>query len=137
VLSKTSIHAIRAVVALAELPDGVYGGTAKLAEQISAPPNYLGKLLQQLARCGLLNSQKGLSGGFALARSADSITLWEVVSALEPVDRFYDCILGRDNCMEHDPCPLHHQWKVARGYYLTMLEGTTVSTILSRDLPLW
>jgi Rrf2 family transcriptional regulator, iron-sulfur cluster assembly transcription factor len=136
-LSKTSIHAIRAVVALAELPPDTYGGTAKLAKQISAPPNYLGKLLQQLARSGMLNSQKGLSGGFALARRAEDITLLEVVEALEPVDRYYGCILGRNACKEHDPCPLHHQWKVARGYYLTMLEGTTVSAILSRDLPLW
>lgn len=136
-LSKTSIHAIRAVVALADLPDGTYGGTAKLAKQIAAPPNYLGKLLQQLARHGLLHSQKGLSGGFCLAREASEITLLEVVEALEPIDRYYGCILGRNACMEHDPCPLHHQWKVSRGYYLSMLEGTTIASILSRDLPLW
>ena len=69
-LSKTGLHAVRAIVALARLPGGAYAGAGRIAQEISAPQNYLGKLLQSLADEGLVESQKGLGGGFRLARSA-------------------------------------------------------------------
>jgi Rrf2 family protein len=78
-MSKTAVHALKAVVALAELPDNGFEGAASLAERIRAPQNYLGKLLQVLARAGVLQSQKGLGGGFQLARPPESISLYDIV----------------------------------------------------------
>lgn len=66
-ISRTGIHAIRALASLATLSKEARIGTAILAGLISAPPNYLGKLLQSLARHGLVDSRKGLHGGFRLA----------------------------------------------------------------------
>ena len=71
-LSKTGIHAVRAMVVLAELPEGVYAGAVSIAEGIQAPRNYLGKLLQLLAREGLVESQKGMGGGFGWPAPATS-----------------------------------------------------------------
>ena len=77
-LSRSGIHAVRALVALAQLPEGEFKGAAALAEKTDAPPNYLGKLLQALAREGLVQSQKGLGGGFRLARDPDDITITDL-----------------------------------------------------------
>ena len=49
-LSRSTLHGIRALAALAELPPEEYAGAGRIAKQIGAPQNYLGKLLQQLAR---------------------------------------------------------------------------------------
>ena len=53
-ISKTGLHAVRAILALARLRDGEFAGAASVAREIGAPQNYLGKLLQTLARCGLV-----------------------------------------------------------------------------------
>ena len=95
-LSKTGLHAVRAMVALAKLPDGSYGGAARIAQEIGAPQNYLGKLLKALAEEGLVESQKGLGGGFRLARNPQEISLLDVIEPIEPGFGLAHEILGQD-----------------------------------------
>jgi Rrf2 family protein len=130
--TKTGLHAVRALVALAQLDDGEYAGAAHIAEDIDAPPNYLGKLLQTLAHAGLVESQKGLGGGFRLTRPAKAITLLDVVEPFEHISRWTGCILGGSACSETEPCVLHEQWKAARGPNLKFLQQTTLADLLAR-----
>ncbi len=134
-LSKTGLHAVRAMVALAKLPDGVYAGAARVAQDIGAPQNYLGKLLKTLAGEGLVESQKGLGGGFRLARDARDICLLDVVEPIEHVSRWSGCILGRSECSEADPCAMHERWKAVRDAYLRMLRRTTLAELVARGEP--
>ena len=108
-LSKTGLHAVRAMVALARLPEGTYAGAARIAQETGAPQNYLGKLLKALAEEGLVESQKGLGGGFRLARDARAITLLDVVEPIEHIRRWSGCILGRPECSEIEPCAMHQR----------------------------
>lgn len=131
-LTKTGLHAVRGVVALAKLPEGAYAGAARIAREIGAPQNYLGKLLQVLAREGLVESQKGLGGGFRLARDPRQITLLDVVEPLEHVSRWTGCILGRPECSDADPCAIHNRWKAVRDAYLQMLRRTTIGELVAK-----
>jgi len=131
--SKSGLHAVRAMVALARLPDGDYAGAASVAEAIGAPKNYLGKLLKNLAAAGLVESQKGLGGGFRLARGAADITLFDVVEPIEHVSRWSGCILGLPACNDAAPCALHDRWKAARNAYLQMLHKTTLAELVRRS----
>ena len=134
-LSKTGLHAVRAMVALARLPVGAYAGAARIAQEIGAPQNYLGKLLQSLADEGLVESQKGLGGGFRLARSAREISLLDVVEPIEHISRWSGCILGRPECSEIEPCAMHQRWKAVRDAYLRMLERTTLAELVAKGEP--
>lgn len=129
-LSKSGIHAIRALVALAQVPDGEYQGASVIAQLSGAPPNYLGKLLQQLSKQGILQSQKGLRGGFRLARPPEDVSLFDVVESIEDVGRWTACILGRKDCSDEDPCSVHHRWGPVRDAYLQLLRGTAVSDLV-------
>ncbi len=131
-LSKTGLHAVRAMVALARLPQGAYAGAASIAQDIGAPQNYLGKLLKGLAEQGLLESQKGLGGGFRLARDPNDITLFDVVEPIEHVSRWSGCILGMSACSDRAPCALHERWKAVRNAYLHMLQETTLAELVSK-----
>jgi Rrf2 family transcriptional regulator, iron-sulfur cluster assembly transcription factor len=131
-LTKTGLHAVRALVALARLPAGAYAGAAKIAQEIDAPPNYLSKLLKALARQGVVESQKGLGGGFRLARDPKSITLLEVVEPIEHVSRWTGCILGRPECSDAEPCAIHTRWKAVRDAYLHMLRRTTIAELVAK-----
>jgi Rrf2 family iron-sulfur cluster assembly transcriptional regulator len=135
VLSKTGLHAVRALVALARLPEGAYGGAAHIARQIGAPRNYLGKLLQALAEEGLVESQKGLGGGFRLARDAKDISLLDVIEPIEHVSRWSGCILGWPECSEVNPCAVHDRWKAVRDAYLRLLRRTTIAELLAKGEP--
>lgn len=131
-ITKTGLHAVRAVAALARLPEGAYAGAARVAREIKAPQNYLGKLLQVLAREGLVVSQKGLGGGFRLARDADEITLYDVVDPFEHVSRWSGCLLGHRECSDEAACGLHQQWKQVRNAYLRLLTRTTIADVLAK-----
>jgi Rrf2 family protein len=130
VVSKTALHAIRALCALAKLADGERAGAASIAEAIGAPPNYLGKLLQNLSRQGLVESQKGLGGGFRLARPAESITLTDVVDPIDQVDRWSECLLGLKQCSNEDACVVHDRWGPLRDEYLALLRETSIADLV-------
>ena len=132
-MSKTCVHALAAVAALARLDPGAYAGAGDIAREIGAPPNYLGKLLKTLADAGLLESQKGKGGGFRLARASAKIHLLEVVERIEHVDRWSGCILSGGRCSGKDPCPAHERWARVRDAYLEFLTDTTVADLAVRD----
>jgi Rrf2 family protein len=129
-LTKTGLHAVRALVELARLPEGAYAGAASVARAVGAPPNYLGKLFQMLAREGLLQSQKGLGGGFRLARDPAEVSLLDVVEPIEQVSRWSGCILGRPECSDAAPCVLHERYKQVRNDYLRLLRDTSLADLL-------
>ena len=131
-VSKTGIHAIKALALLAELPEGEFMGAAAVADRIGAPPNYLGKLLQTLARNRLVVGQKGLNGGFRLARDADTITLLEVVEPIDRISRWNGCFLGSESCDDAAPCPVHSDWAAVRDHYLGFLRNTVLQDIAGR-----
>jgi Rrf2 family protein len=129
VITKTGLHAVRAMVALARLPEGAYAGAVNVARAIRAPQNYLGKLLQTLAREGLVQSQKGLGGGFRLARDPRSISLFDVVEPIEQISRWSGCILGHPQCADDVPCAIHDRWKGVRNASLRLLQRTTIADL--------
>ena len=135
-MSKTAVHAVKAMVALAELSEKGFQGTASIAERIGAPQNYLGKLLQTLARAGVVQSQKGLGGGFQLAKRPEQIRLFDIVDPIDHLSRWTGCLLGGALCSNDAPCAMHEGWAKTRDAYLGMLETSTVADLLSRNRPL-
>lgn len=106
-LSQTSEYALRAMVHLA-VQDGVPRTTLEIAESTKVPAGYLSKVMQALARAELVFSQRGLGGGFTLARQPDQITALDVINAVDPIRRIKSCPLGLDEHRE-TLCPLHRR----------------------------
>jgi Rrf2 family protein len=134
VLSKSGVHAVRALVVLAELPLGEYRGAVSIAGQTGAPRNYLGKLLQLLSRHALVESQKGLGGGFRLARAPEQISLFDVIDAIEDTSRWNDCILGNPSCSDGNPCSVHDRWGPVRESYLGLMKKTTIADLTPKPI---
>ena len=84
--SQTVEYALRAMVQLAvEAPEACT--TQHIAESTKAPPAYLSKVLQSMRRAGLIHTRRGVGGGVKLARPPKKISLLEVISAVEPLER--------------------------------------------------
>jgi Rrf2 family protein len=76
-----------------------------------------------------LVSQKGLGGGFALARPASRISLYDILEPFEDVQRLTGCFLGRAECSGHVPCHVHEAWAPVRDAYTGFLRGTTLEDL--------
>ena len=105
-LPKTAEYALRAIVWLAREPEETHSAD-NLAERTKVPRRYLHKVLQDLGRAGLVRSQSGPGGGYALAGAASKITILDVVNAVAPVERIRHCPLGLPSHTRL--CPLHNE----------------------------
>jgi len=136
-LSQTVEYALRAVVHLASRAPA-----ARTTDQISTatlvPRAYLSKVLQSLARGGVVHSTRGLGGGVSLVKTPDKLTILEVVNAVEPIQRIRTCPLGLPGHGTH-LCPLHKRVDNALALMEQAFESTTLAEVLAeptRSIPL-
>jgi len=104
-ISQTAEYALRAVVFLAEHTKGRWT-TQQIAEVTQVPTGYLAKVMQNLARSGVVDSQRGVHGGFTLHKHPDQLTILEVIQAVDPIQRIRECPLKLEQ-HAHRLCPLH------------------------------
>jgi Rrf2 family protein len=128
-ISQTVEYALRAIVTMAQ-----HHGQPQTAKQISAitqvPAPYLSKFMQGLVRAGLVGSQRGLHGGFVLVKDPKDLTIWEVVDAVDPIQRIRQCPLG---IKSHGAglCPLHRRLDQALALVEEQFRCTTIAELLA------
>lgn len=91
-ISRTVEYALRAIVWLASRRESPQT-TRQIAEATQVPLNYLAKVLQTLVEAGIITSQRGLGGGFQLARDPAVLSVLDVVNAVDPLQRIRACPL--------------------------------------------
>lgn len=128
-ISQTAEYALRAVVCLAGRPNGSLTNR-QIARATRVPPDYLCKVLRALVRADLVRSQRGLHGGFVLARDPRSISVLDVVNAVDPLRRIRRCPLGLDG---HGPrlCALHRHLDEATALVERAFAASRVSDLLA------
>jgi Rrf2 family iron-sulfur cluster assembly transcriptional regulator len=109
---KTTQTAIAAMSRLAQVydPEGqVRLSSSDIAQSRNLPQPVVAKVLTILSQAGLIVGSPGPGGGYALARSPESITLYEVASLFERMGDQVYCPFGPEWCGKKSPCPLHEQ----------------------------
>jgi Rrf2 family transcriptional regulator, cysteine metabolism repressor len=110
-----------------------------IAESEGLPLAYLEHLVARLRRAGLVESRRGAHGGYSLARAADTITMAEVVEALEGEIAPIECITAdsdgalvcvRDGQPGHDPCPTKLLWTRVQGSIVRTLTDMTLADLV-------
>ncbi|WP_276134281.1 RrF2 family transcriptional regulator [Polluticoccus soli] len=133
--SKACEYAIRAVVYIAAETDETRKvGILEICDHIEAPQHFTAKILQTLSRKHIVNSQKGVNGGFFLDKQQKKKSLKDIVEAVDGDQVFVGCGLGLKQCSETKPCPIHNQFKDIRNRLTKMMENTTVETLANRLL---
>lgn len=129
-ISQTAEYALRIVVWLASQHPAPRT-TREIAEATQIPPGYLAKVLQTLGRGGLVNSQRGLHGGFTLGQDPATLTPLAVVNAIDPIRRLTGCPLGLE---EHGDqlCPLHRKLDDAMAHIESALAQTRISELVTK-----
>lgn len=130
---RSSQLALQAALLLARDGERGWHRVRELAADLDVPATYLAKVLQGLARVGLLETARGPGGGVRLARPAREISLWDVLSALEPAREFEECFFGLKRCNDLHPCALHEIWVPLRSGFLEALQTRSLWEVASPD----
>jgi Rrf2 family protein len=136
-ISQTAEYALRAIVYMSQHNTKSHV-VENMAQAIQVPSKYLSKVMQNLGKAGLVLSQRGLGGGFSLAKPPTGITVYDVVQAVDPIKRIVSCPL---KLAGHGAnlCPLHRKLDDAMGALEKTFRNTSVQDLLdepARSKPL-
>ncbi len=112
-LSKKADYALIAMKHLATRPSGVSSSAREIAEEYNIPIELMAKVLQRLARRGLLTSQQGTRGGYQLARTAEGISVADVIQAIDGPLTVTACSHQNDQCGQFAKCNIRDPlWRI-------------------------
>ena len=108
--SKGAQYAVKAMLDVASVDEGVGTTTREVAERQNIPGVFLSKIVQSLVHAGLLRAYRGASGGIMLARSPSEINLRQVIEAIDGPIAVSECLLNSVKCPEESVCFIHPVW---------------------------
>jgi len=129
VLSTTAQYALRAMVYIAAQPVEKPVLAKEISAKTAVPLHYLSRILRDAVRSGLLESARGVGGGFRLSRPKNKIKLLEVLAPFDDVLDRSKCPFGQPRCNDSTPCGFHEYWKPIKVAYSEMLEQTTLDDV--------
>ena len=131
--SKSCEYAIRATIFIAsKCCENRKVGLKEIALAIDSPVPFTAKILQKLTKDRIVNSTKGVNGGFEIyKKDLKSIKLIQIVEAIDGSSVFSGCGLGLETCSEEHPCPVHFEFKEIKERLHAMLEKTSLEELAS------
>ena len=134
IFSKKCEYGLQAILYIATYPMGETVPAEKISQALKIPREFVSKILQSLRESGLISSSKGKSGGFSLAKDPARIKLIDVVSAIDGLEMFDNCVLGFTECSPTHPCPVHNTWGALRTQTYDMLTSETIDKLKEKTL---
>jgi Rrf2 family protein len=128
-ISKKGDYAIRGMVYLAGQPPGRVVLASEIARAMDVPPMFLSKIFQQFSKSGLVKSYRGSGGGFLLGRPPETITLCEIVEAVEGPIMPNRCVITGGACNRDKVCTVHPVWKKVQTSIVDILSGVTLKDL--------
>ena len=133
-LSKKADYALIAMKHLAIRPDAASISAREIAEQYDIPIELMAKVLQRLARRGLLTSHQGTRGGYRLARPAGVISVADIIQAIDGPLTVTACSTDAENCDQYNTCSVRDPlWRI-KDRILSALATCSLQEI-SADVP--
>lgn len=131
--SKACEYGIRAAIFIAtKSSKGIRVGIKDVAKEIDSPEPFTAKIMQILTKNGIIESSKGVGGGFEVSNEAvKTIKLIQIVDAIDGDNIYKGCGIGLKECSEIHPCPVHKDFKKIRELLLAMLTNTTLEELAS------
>ena len=101
--------------------------------KLGIPYQYLRQILTKLSKNGLINSTRGRSGGFELARDVSTIYIADIIEITEGLDGFNKCVLGFQTCPFENKCAIHDLWDGSRNNIIKILRETSLANLMLKQ----
>ena len=127
-LSKKADYALIAMKHLAQKTSGSPSTSAReIAEQYDIPIELMAKVLQRLVRTGLLVSTQGTRGGYTLSRPARSISVADVIQAIDGPLTVTACSTEKNDCEQYSKCSIRDPLWQIRERIVAALDTVTLA----------
>lgn len=134
-MTKQTDYGIVLLTRMAGLPDRLFNAT-ELAAESRLPQPTVSKILKILARAGLLDSQRGVKGGYTLARDPEAISVTEIIGALEGPIGITECIDDTPGECSHEAgCPVRGNWHRINEAIRQALDGINLAEMAQPEEP--
>jgi FeS assembly SUF system regulator len=128
-ISRLTDYGIVVMTHLAVSEDDDTQNARELASCAGLPVPVVSKLLKSLTRAGLLVSQRGAKGGYGLARSANEISVVEMITALEGPVAITECATHAGTCAQAPTCHVRDPWRQINGAVTAALDHVTLADL--------
>lgn len=132
-LTKKADYGLMALKFLAEHPDEASLSAKDIAEAYHIPPQLLAKILQLLAREGLLRSHAGMNGGYTLARDPRSISAFEVIRIIDGPLFITSCVTESGVCDLTSSCTIKEPLARVNESISDVLKNIRISDLVEAD----
>jgi Rrf2 family protein len=129
VITREADYAVRLMVGLAEREPGTVVSARALADEADVPYELARTILGNLADAGILESRRGRSGGFLLARAPEDILLSDILAVAGEHLVLNVCVADSKNCGRSSECPVHPIWVAASEVLRDFLGQQTLADI--------
>ena len=131
-LTRAADYGVRVMIHLATQPPDVRVLLPALADSTGAPESFLSKVLQALARAGLITSRRGKAGGFTILPRGRSASMYDVIEAIDGPICLNVCLTEGDSCERAETCPAHPVWARAQRAMLDVLTRASIAELATR-----
>lgn len=135
-VSRRTEYALRATIFLAAQPEGALVSFREIADRENIPREFLAKILRTLAEAGIVQSSRGTSGGFALARPAADITFLDVIEAVEGAIELNDACTAGLGCIRSGGCSMQAVWRRAEDAMLDVFRRARILDMVPAAIPM-
>lgn len=136
VFSKSFGYALRGILYVAMVNESkTRVQLEEIAQQLTVPRYFLGKVMKNLVKEGMLSSLKGPYGGFCINERTLKTTLFKLVETTGEVEELSTCVLRLRKCNAQHPCPMHQQVESLRMQWQRLLSSTTIGDLLKKNQP--
>ncbi|WP_303721139.1 Rrf2 family transcriptional regulator [Malonomonas rubra] len=121
VITRATEYAIRTIIYLAKQPRNEIVLKKDICRTQNVTPAFLTKILQPLIKVGIVSSQRGVGGGFLLAKDPEEINLLDILQAEEGELNLNHCLVDDDVCERDKHCSAHEVWQEAQNEMIKVL----------------
>lgn len=132
-LTKKADYGLMALKYLAEQPEEASFSARDIASAYHIPPQLLAKILQLLAREGLLQSHAGMNGGYSLSRSPENITVFEVIRIIDGPLFITSCVTEAGPCDLTSSCTIKEPLARVNDSISDLLRKIRISDLVEAD----
>lgn len=130
-VTRKTDYAVRCVLHLARNSDRV-SNAGEISQAMRIPKTFLAKILQRLVRARILESTRGMKGGFRLARKPADISLFDIMDAIQGCADINQCAVDSKLCGMSVACAVHPVWVEIRKEVEKRLKSETLARLIGR-----
>ena len=131
-LTQAADYSFRVILYLSHLKPGEIATAKTIAEHEEIPMRYLLKIIRSLVKSGILNSYRGIEGGYGIAKTPDQINFLDVIEAVDGPIQINRCLEDKSYCSKHwcESCPVHQAFNTIQANLISDLKSYNIAVLL-------